>query len=67
ANVTMNATNKVLVIKKNAVTLVESSASAAIEKMELALDEKDFVVVQKEVQKATGEVLLPEAERLKRS
>lgn len=61
ANVTMNAANKVLVIKKNAVTLVESSASASVEKMEIALDEKDFSIVQKEVQKATGEVLLPEA------
>jgi electron transfer flavoprotein alpha subunit len=62
ANVTLNAPNKVLVIKKNAVSVVESGNSATVEKIDIALNEADFAVVQKEIQKATGEVLLPEAE-----
>ena len=62
ANVTLNAANKVLVIKKNAVTVVESANAVAVEKLDVALNDADFAVVQKDVQKATGEVLLPEAE-----
>lgn len=62
ANVSLNSSNKVLVVKKNAVTVTEVSNSISVEKIEVQLNEADFVVVQKEVQKATGEVLLPEAE-----
>lgn len=62
ANVTLNAANKVLVIKKNAVSVVETANAVAVEKLDVALNDADFAVVQKDVQKATGEVLLPEAE-----
>jgi electron transfer flavoprotein alpha subunit len=62
ANVSLNSSNKVLVVKKNAVTVTEVSNSISVEKIEVQLNDADFVVVQKEVQKATGEVLLPEAE-----
>lgn len=53
---------KILAIKKNAVTLKEDGESAQVEKFDVTLDDVDFSTNITEIDKATGDVLLPEAD-----
>lgn len=58
----INSAKKILVIKKNAVSLSLGSSMATVEKSSISLGSLETSTVRKEVQKATGTVLLPEAE-----
>jgi electron transfer flavoprotein alpha subunit len=58
----INAAKKVITIKKNAITLTESGNAAPVEAFTPSLADADFNVTLKETVKATGEVLLPEAD-----
>jgi len=62
ANVDMTTDTKILAIKKNAITLKEDGANASVEKFEVSFDAADFKMSITSTDKATGEVLLPEAE-----
>lgn len=62
AEVEVKSAKKILVIKKNATIISELGANAIVEKFTANIDSKDLQVVQKEVHKTTGQVLLPEAE-----
>lgn len=53
---------KILVLKKNAVEIKEDGADAVVEGFAPAINEGDFKVKITSTEKATGEVLLPEAE-----
>ncbi len=58
----INAAKKVITIKKNAFTPTESGNAAPVEAFTPSLSDADFNVTLKETVKATGEVLLPEAD-----
>lgn len=58
----VNAAQKILLIRKNAVTLKESGAQATVETLNLSASAADKAVVSKKVEKVTGEILLPDAE-----
>ncbi len=62
ANTSLSADKKILVIRKNAVSVEEKSASATIENVSFAIADANFALTQTKVEKASGEVLLPEAE-----
>lgn len=62
ANVNITTDKKILGVKKNAVELKEDGAEASIEKFEPTISDADFAVKITSQDKATGEVLLPEAE-----
>ncbi|MBK6264831.1 electron transfer flavoprotein subunit alpha/FixB family protein [Marivirga sp. S37H4] len=62
ANVNITTEKKILGIKKNAVELKEDGADASVEKFAANLSDADFNVKITSQDKATGEVLLPEAE-----
>ncbi len=62
ANVNITTEKKILGIKKNAVELKEDGADATVEKFDATLSDVDFNVTITSQDKATGEVLLPEAE-----
>lgn len=53
---------KILAIKKNAVTPELTSATATVETFSPALDDSSFVAKVTETVKATGDILLPEAD-----
>jgi len=58
----LTADKKILAIKKNAIALKEDGGNATVEKLEVALNDADFATSITSTEKATGEVLLPEAE-----
>ncbi len=62
AEVEIKSTKKILVIKKNAASIKEDGGMASVETFSANVSDHDLQVVQKEVNKATGQVLLPEAE-----
>ena len=62
ANVKLTSDKKVIAIKKNAVEVTESGDSATVEVFSPSLEDKDFAVKITNQDKATGEVLLPEAD-----
>jgi electron transfer flavoprotein alpha subunit len=62
ANVELTTTNKILAIKKNAIDLKIDGAPALVESLNVLLDEKDFSSKILATERATGEVLLPEAD-----
>ncbi len=62
AETEVNTENKILAVKKNAVELKTDGAPAQVETMVLELDPNNFAVKIIETDKATGEVLLPEAD-----
>ncbi|MDH5366805.1 MAG: electron transfer flavoprotein subunit alpha/FixB family protein [Cyclobacteriaceae bacterium] len=62
ATVVLNKANKILAIKKNAVEIKETGGTASVESFEADLSDHDFLTKITGVQKATGDVLLPEAE-----
>lgn len=59
--ITISSPRKVIVIRKNAATIQEVGAVVPVTPYAPALDEKDFAAHIVSSEKATGEVLLPEA------
>ena len=62
ANVSMDAGKKIIAIKKNAADLKEDGSEASVETFEVTLDDSLFAATITATEKATGEVLLPEAD-----
>jgi len=62
ANVELKKANKVLSVNKNTVEVKEDGADAAVEKYSPEISEADLKVKILSVDKATGKVLLPEAD-----
>ncbi|MCK8493445.1 MULTISPECIES: electron transfer flavoprotein subunit alpha/FixB family protein [Spirosoma] len=58
----LKADVKILAIKKNTVSPVESEATAPVEAFNPSLSDADFVISVKSTEKASGDVLLPEAD-----
>ncbi len=62
AYVNITSEVKVITMMPNTYPVVKGEGSAAVEKLEVTFDDKDFAVQVKEVLKATGEIPLSEAE-----
>ncbi len=62
AEVSVSAENKILAVKKNAIDLKTDGAPAIVETFEVSLDASDFASKILSIERATGEVLLPEAD-----
>jgi len=62
ANTTLETSKRVLIIKKGAAPQKEDGVQASVEEFSPAFKESDFEVVQTSEEKATGQVLLPEAD-----
>ncbi|WP_421825561.1 electron transfer flavoprotein subunit alpha/FixB family protein [Larkinella sp.] len=58
----LTAEKKILAIKKNTITPEETEATATVEGFKPALNDTDFAVKVTKVEKATGDILLPEAD-----
>jgi electron transfer flavoprotein alpha subunit len=58
----LKSAKKVIAIKKNAYSITEGSEKAAVEQFQTTVNDGDLTVKVKNIEKATGEVLLPEAE-----
>ncbi|QJD79400.1 electron transfer flavoprotein subunit alpha/FixB family protein [Spirosoma rhododendri] len=58
----LKAPVKILAIKKNTITPEETDATATVQSFAPALNDSDFVISVKSTEKATGDVLLPEAD-----
>lgn len=58
----LKANIKILAIKKNTITPEETDATASVEAFSPALNDGDFVISVKNTEKASGDVLLPEAD-----
>ncbi|GAB3921541.1 electron transfer flavoprotein subunit alpha/FixB family protein [Larkinella terrae] len=58
----LTAEKKILAIKKNTITPEETDATAPVEAFSPVLNDTDFVVKVTNVEKATGDILLPEAD-----
>lgn len=54
--------NKILAVKKNAVDLKTDGADAAVEQISVNLSDSDFASKITSTERATGEILLPEAD-----
>lgn len=54
--------NKILAVKKNAIDLKLNDAKAQVESLEVSLADSDFASKITSTERATGEVLLPEAD-----
>lgn len=61
AKVELSNAKKVLVLKKNAATLKDVGGSAAVSEFSATLTDADFATTITSSEKATGEILLPEA------
>lgn len=64
ADVALTSAKKVITIKKNAADIRQSEGSAAVETFDVTFGAHDFVAVAKETHKATGQILLPEADKV---
>ncbi|REG92621.1 electron transfer flavoprotein subunit alpha/FixB family protein [Algoriphagus antarcticus] len=62
AETTVTTENKILAIKKNAIDLKQEGADAQVESFDVALDDADFASKITSTERATGDVLLPEAD-----
>ena len=62
ANSEMTESKKVISIKKNAVAIKDEGSPASVEPFSVAENENDFKVTIASQEKATGDVLLPEAD-----
>jgi len=62
ATVSLNKNKKVIAIRKNAVTVSELGQPAPVARLEVKLNDADFAARITSTDKATGEVLLPEAD-----
>ena len=58
----LKADVKILAIKKNTIVPEETDATATVERFTPTLNDADFVVSVKSTEKATGDILLPEAD-----
>lgn len=58
----IKSTKKVITIKKNTFGITEGGGNATVEKFQPAVSETDFAITVKNIEKTSGEVLLPEAE-----
>lgn len=64
ANVSVPGAKKVITIAKNAISPVESGDSASVEAFSASLSDTDFAVKRTKVEKAEGDILLPEADKV---
>ncbi|MCS6833704.1 MAG: electron transfer flavoprotein subunit alpha/FixB family protein, partial [Flammeovirgaceae bacterium] len=64
ADVRLDNPKKVLTITKNAVGIEENGNLASVDTFSVSLSEKDFAVRRTGIEKATGTILLPEADRV---
>ncbi|SEG17822.1 electron transfer flavoprotein subunit alpha/FixB family protein [Algoriphagus boritolerans] len=62
AETTISTENKILAVKKNAVDLKTDGGEASVEKLAVTLSESDFASKITNTERATGEILLPEAD-----
>jgi electron transfer flavoprotein alpha subunit len=62
ADTTITTENKILAVKKNAVDLKTDGADAVVEAFAVVLSDSDFSSKITSTERATGEVLLPEAD-----
>ena len=62
AETTVTTENKILAVKKNAVDLKEDGANVAVESLSVSISDSDFASKIVSSERATGEVLLPEAD-----
>lgn len=62
ANVNLTEGKRIIGIKKNAAIIKEDGADAAVEAFSVSADDADFKVTVTSQEKATGEILLPEAD-----
>lgn len=62
SSVKLNNALKLVTIKKNAATVVEVIGSANVSTLSVSLSAADKALVSKGVEKATGDILLPEAD-----
>lgn len=62
ANQSLTADKKIIAIKKNAITIKEDGADAAVEALNISLDDALFGATITATEKAEGDVLLPEAD-----
>lgn len=63
-DVVLPAGKRILTIKKNTIAPEAGSGSATVEALDVNFGDTDFAVKLKETQKAEGDVLLPEADRV---
>ena len=64
ANVALPGAKKVITIAKNTVSAEPGEGTAAVEAFSADFGEKDFATARKDVKKAEGDILLPEADRV---
>lgn len=62
ANVVLTADKKILAIKKNAAEVKEIGSPVSVENFDVSLADDDFAATITSTEKATGDILLPEAE-----
>lgn len=62
ANVSLSADKKIIAIKKNAIEVKEDGADAAVEALNVSLDDSLFGATITSTEKAEGDILLPEAD-----
>ena len=62
AETTVTTENKILAVKKNAVDLKTDGSDAAVETISVSLSDADFAAKITSTERATGEILLPEAD-----
>ena len=62
AETTVTTENKILAIKKNAIDLKTDGADAQVESFDVSLNDSDFASKIISTERATGDVLLPEAD-----
>lgn len=62
AETSLTTANKILAVKKNAVDLKTDGGDAAVEALEVSIPDSDFASKIVSTERATGEVLLPEAD-----
>lgn len=62
AETSVTTENKILAVKKNAVDLKTDGGEAAVEKLSVNLSDSDFASKITNTERATGEILLPEAD-----
>ncbi|SMD38960.1 electron transfer flavoprotein alpha subunit apoprotein [Reichenbachiella faecimaris] len=62
ANVDLTEGKRIIGIKKNAAIIKEDGGDAAVEAFSVSADDADFKVTVTSQEKATGEILLPEAD-----
>lgn len=62
AETALTTENKILAIKKNAIDLKTDGGPASVEEFAVTIDESDFASKITATERATGEVLLPEAD-----